>query len=87
MDNEYGDRLLWFLAGATLGATVALLFAPHPGQHTRRLLARQARKGRQLLEDQGGDLLEKGRDLYRQGRRVADEAGDLIDRGRRIVEG
>jgi gas vesicle protein len=87
MAQDNGDKLLWFLAGAALGATVALLYAPHPGQQTRRIIGRKARQGREMLEEQGTDLLEKGRDLYRQGRRVADEAADLIERGRKIVEG
>ena len=85
--RDHGDKLLWFLAGATLGAAVALLYAPHPGERTRRIIARKAREGRDMLEDRGNDLLEKGRDLYKQGRRVADEAADLIERGRKIVEG
>jgi gas vesicle protein len=87
MAQDNGDRVLWLLLGAALGATVALLYAPQPGEKTRRLISRKAREGREILEDRGGDLLDKGRDLYKQGRRVADEAADLIERGRKIVEG
>jgi gas vesicle protein len=102
MAQDNGDKFLWFLAGAALGASVALLYAPHPGEKTRRLIVRKARQGRDVLADRGGDLLDKGReileergsdlvdkgrDLYKQGRRVADEAADLIERGRKIVEG
>jgi hypothetical protein len=31
--------------------------------------------------------MDKGRDLYDKGRKVADEAADLFERGRRLVEG
>lgn len=102
MAQENGDKLIWLLVGAALGATVALLYAPQSGDHTRRLIARKARKGRDLVVERGGDLFEKGRDLveehggdlvekgrglYKQGKRVADEAANLMERGRKIVEG
>jgi gas vesicle protein len=102
MAQENGDKLVWLLVGAALGAAVALLYAPQSGDHTRRLIVRKARKGRDLVVEQGGDLVEKGRDfveehgsdliekgrgLYKQGKRVADEAANLVERGRRIVEG
>jgi gas vesicle protein len=102
MEQDNGDKLIWLLVGAALGATVALLYAPQSGDHTRKLIARKARKGRDLVVEQGGDmidkgrelvvehggdLIEKGRGLYKQGRRVADEAANLVERGRRIVEG
>ncbi len=86
MENT-GDRILWFMVGAALGASVALLYAPLPGDKTRRIITRKAREGREVLEDSGRDLLDKGRDLYKQGRRVADEAADLFERGRKMVDG
>lgn len=75
------------MIGAALGASVALLYAPMPGDKTRRIITRKAREGREVLEDSGRDLLDKGRDLYKQGRRVADEAADLFERGRKMVDG
>lgn len=84
--EDTGDRILWFIVGAALGASVALLYAPLPGDKTRRIITRKAREGREVLEDSGRDLLDKGRDLYKQGRRVADEAADLFERGRKIVD-
>jgi len=102
MAQDNGDKLIWLLVGAALGATVALLYAPQSGDHTRKLIAKKARRGRDLVmehggdlidksrdfvEEQGQDLVEKGRGLYKQGKRVADEAANLMERGRRIVEG
>jgi gas vesicle protein len=87
MAQDNGERVLWFFAGAVLGATVALLYAPQSGDRTRRLISKKAREGREAIEDSGRDLLDKGRDLYKQGRRVADEAADLFERGRKMVEG
>ena len=78
---------MWFLAGAAIGATIALLYAPQSGRETRRIIKRKTREGREVLSDTSRDLMEKGRDLYEKGLRVADEAAEMIERGRRLVEG
>ncbi len=87
MAQDNGGKLVWFVAGAAIGATIALLYAPQSGEDTRRYLGKKARKSGDAIADAGRDLLDKGRDLYDQGRRVADDAADLFERGRRIVEG
>jgi gas vesicle protein len=87
MAQDNGDRLIWFLTGAALGAAVALLYAPQSGDKTRRLIGKKARAGGDVITDGGRDLMEKGRDLYEQGRKVADEAAELFERGKRMVEG
>ena len=84
--NENGSRLVWFFAGAALGAAVALIYAPQGGERTRRLLKQQARKGRDLVADRGRDLLDRGGDLYRKGRDVAEDAADMFERGRGLAE-
>jgi gas vesicle protein len=68
-------KLLWFVAGASIGATLALVFAPQPGEETRRYLG-----------EKRDDVLETGRELFEKGRELADDAAGLIDRGRRIFE-
>jgi len=81
------SKAVWFLAGAAIGATLALLFAPASGQETRRYIGRKADESRDALADTGRDLIDKGRDLYDKGRKIADEAADMFDRGRRLVQG
>jgi gas vesicle protein len=85
--EENTSRALWFVAGAALGATIALLYAPHSGRETRRRSVRQAEKGRDAIADQGRHLAERGRELYDRGRDLADEAASLIERGKKLVEG
>jgi gas vesicle protein len=87
MAQDNTDRLLWFLAGAALGSTIALLYAPQSGRDTRRIIKKKTREGREALADSGRDLVDKSRDLYEKGRRVADDAAELFERGRRLVEG
>jgi gas vesicle protein len=84
---DKSDRLLWFFAGAALGATVALLYAPQAGKDTRRYLGKKARQGREVVGDASREALDKGRELYQKGRKMADDAADLFERGRRLVEG
>ncbi len=85
MDNS--GKVVWFVAGAALGATIALLYAPQSGKDTRRIIRRKTRQGREYVADAASDWMDKGRDLYKKGLRVADEAAEMIERGRRIVEG
>ena len=44
-----GGLLVAFLAGAVVGAAVALLYAPASGDDARDYLARRAREGRESL--------------------------------------
>ena len=85
--EDNGGKLIWFFAGAALGATIALLYAPQSGRDTRRYITKKTREGREVLSDTSKDLMDKGRDLYEKGRRVADDAAELFERGRRLVEG
>jgi gas vesicle protein len=87
MARDNGIHLVWFTAGAAIGATIALLYAPQTGKDTRRYLGKKTRQGREALVDAGGDIAEKGKELFEKGRRMADEAADLFERGRRIIEG
>lgn len=73
-------KLVWFVAGAAIGASIALLYAPQSGKDTRRYISRQTRKSREAIADTASDLYEKGK-------KVADQAADLFDRGRQLVQG
>ena len=87
MARDNGSQLVWFTAGAAIGATIALLYAPQSGKDTRRYITKKTRHGREALAEAGGDLAEKGKELFEKGRRMADEAADLFERGRKIIEG
>jgi len=86
-DNESSSGYLWFLAGAVLGASVALLYAPKAGPDTRQYLSDRAEEGSDAIAHSGKDMLDKGKDLYDRGRQLAEEAADLFERGRKMVKG
>lgn len=87
MEEDYNSKALWFVAGAAVGATLALLFAPASGDVTRRRIGRTAAKGRDYVSEAGRDVLDRSKGLYEKGRRIADDAADLFERGKRMVEG
>ncbi|MBI4889478.1 MAG: YtxH domain-containing protein [Acidobacteria bacterium] len=78
---------MWFVAGAAVGATLALLFAPASGRTTRRRIKHVARRGGIALERTGQDLMDKSKELYEKGRGLADEAAEMFERGKKLVEG
>jgi gas vesicle protein len=87
MAQENGDKVVWFLAGAAIGAAIALLYAPAAGEETRAKLLDKANEGKEAFGDRGRDLMERGRELYSKGKSMADEAADMFERGKKLVEG
>jgi len=85
--RDDGAKVVWFLAGVSIGAAIALLYAPASGEETRKKLYDKTGDGREVLAETGREFMEKGRELYDKGRRLVDDAADLFDQGRRIVGG
>lgn len=85
--EDNSSRALWFVAGAALGATIALLYAPRTGKETRKRIVKQAERSRETIAEHGRNIAEAGRDLYDKGRDLADEAAQMFERGRKLVEG
>jgi gas vesicle protein len=88
-----GDRLIYFLIGAGIGAITALLFAPKAGSELRSELADATKKGLDYARDTGRDLSERATEYYHTGIDRASEAttrskeavSELTDRGKDIV--
>ena len=86
MAKNSGEGVLWFCAGAALGATIALLYAPHPGHHTRKKIRTAAQTGADKMAEQGRQLSELGREMYDKGRQMADDANSMFERGRKLID-
>lgn len=76
-DDSNATKMLWLLAGASIGASIALLFAPATGETTRATIARKTG---------GREMLDRGRGLYERARQLTEEAADMFDKGRKLVE-
>ena len=85
--EDNATTLVWFLVGAAVGASIALLYAPKSGKDMRRLIARKTERGKEALADSGKEVIDRGRELFDRGRELADEAADIFERGRKLVRG
>ena len=82
-DNNGGDKFLYFLAGAGIGAVFALLFAPKSGRETREMIARSATDSREFLStkvNEGKQIVEE------RGRRMGDDFTTFIDKSKEAVQ-
>jgi gas vesicle protein len=87
-DGEEGsNRLAWFITGAIVGVTVALLYAPKSGKHTRQLITEKTQQGKEAVTGAGGQIADASRDMFDRGRKVVEDAADLFDRARKLVRG
>ena len=73
-NTRTGDRAVFFLLGAAIGAAAALLMAPASGAHTRGRLRRQGEEVADYLIDAGKELVEKCEDLYKRSEELAEDA-------------
>jgi gas vesicle protein len=78
LNENRNTKLLLFAAGVTIGAAVGVLMAPASGAETRRKLAERA---------QSTGLIERTREFYETGLRIAEEAAELFEDGRKLVKG
>jgi gas vesicle protein len=77
-----GDKLVYFLIGAGIGAITALLFAPKSGGELRSELAETTRKGLDYARDTGREIGERAADLTTRGKEAV---SDLTDLGKDLI--
>jgi gas vesicle protein len=79
-DDERSDtssKLTYFLAGAGIGAIIALLFAPKAGRELRDDIAGATRRSIDYANDNARALGQRASDIYSTGREKASELYDL----------
>ena len=82
-NSSGGDKLAFFIAGAGIGAVLALLFAPKSGRETRDLIARTATDSRDYITNkvtEGRNLVDEKR------RRLTDDFGSFLDKSKEAVQ-
>ncbi len=85
--DDGSGRLAWFLTGAVLGATVAMLYTPKSGKDTRRFIVHKTQQGREAVADTAEDIADASREMFERGRKLVEDAAELFDRGRKLVKG
>jgi gas vesicle protein len=78
-----GDKFLFFLAGAGIGAVVALLLAPKSGRETRELIQRTATDSRDFIS---GKVTEGRQIVEEKGRKFGDDFNSFLDKSKEAVQ-
>jgi gas vesicle protein len=72
------ESCMWFTCGLTLGATIALLFAPKSGSETRALIASQAKRGQDALMEQAGQVRDSVSGTMSRGKDALNRAAEGV---------
>jgi gas vesicle protein len=80
MGHRGNEAMMGFVFGAVLGAGLALLFAPAPGNETRRRLGESARK-------MGSEARHKMDELRHQARGAMNDVKESVGRGVEEAQG
>jgi gas vesicle protein len=86
-EEESSSNLAWFLTGAIIGATVAILYAPKSGKDTRQYISDKTQQGREAVTETSKDLADAGKEMFERGRKLVEDAAELFERGRKLVKG
>jgi gas vesicle protein len=87
-EQESGSNsLAWFLTGAIIGATAAMLYAPKSGRETRQYLSDKTQQGREAVTETSKDIADAGKEMFERGRKLVEDAAELFERGRKLVKG
>ena len=87
IQDEGTNPIVWFLTGAIIGATVAVLFAPRSGKETRQFISDKTQQGKDAVTQTSRDVADAGREMFERGRKLVEDAADLFERGRKLVRG
>ncbi len=85
-----GEKALYLMLGAMIGAATALLLAPRSGVETRKLLISKAREGADLVASRTravagktSDYVERGKELLQQQR---DQLSAALEAGKQAYK-
>ena len=78
-EASMGTQLTCFAIGATVGAVVALLFAPKSGRELRQDVADATRKGVDRARETGSQLSARAGELAQSARDAVSRRGELVN--------
>lgn len=81
-ESDFGTQLTCFALGATVGAVVALLFAPKSGRELRQDVADATRKGIDQARETGSQISARAGEYYET---ASTRAGELAQSAREAV--
>ena len=78
-----GDKMMYFLVGGFVGASVALLFSPKTGEQTRELLENKYKEGAELLNETARQGKER---VTEKSLEMAGQVAGNINKGKGILK-
>ena len=81
------STVAWFLTGAIIGATAAILYAPKSGKDTRQFITDKTQQSREAVVETSKDVVEASKEMFERGRKLVEDAAELFERGRKLVRG
>ena len=80
MSNEStaGEKALFLLLGAAIGAATALLFAPRSGVETRKLIASKARESADYISSKSKTVAGKTSEFVERGKEILQQQRDQL---------
>ncbi len=73
-----GEKALYLMLGAMIGAATALLLAPRTGVETRKLLMTKAREGADLVASRTRSMAGKTSDYMEKGKEILQPQRDQL---------
>jgi gas vesicle protein len=78
-ETTAGEKALYLVLGAVIGAAAALLFAPRSGEETRKLIMTKARDGADRISAQTKVIAEKTSEYIDRGKGVIQQQRDSLN--------
>jgi gas vesicle protein len=73
-----GEKALYLMLGAMIGAATALLLAPRSGVETRKLLISKAREGADLVASHSRSVAGKTSEYVEKGKEILQQQRDQL---------
>jgi len=77
-ESTAGDKALYFMLGAMIGAATALLFAPRSGVETRKLIASKAKESADVIANRTKTVVGKTSEYVERGKEVLQQQRDQL---------
>jgi gas vesicle protein len=77
-DASAGEKALYLVLGAAIGAATALLLAPRSGVETRKLIMTKAREGADLVATRSKAVAGKTSDYVERGKGILQQQRDQL---------
>jgi gas vesicle protein len=83
---SYGEKLLFFMIGGSIGAVIALLLAPKKGTELRRDIADMTAKGIDQTTAAANQLKQRTAEIYKTAKETGSEVLEVVTSGASVVK-